>query len=303
MKKVLFSFAILSVSVGLSAQTAMPDFSKLGYKKSVMYTSSKGEFEEFHDQTDVVEIGTVLFNTKTNQIVGFVSEEKAETDVASATAAMSVDPNCEKYYWISPYAYCLNNPIRLVDTDGRTPKIYVETNGVGHTFVTTGEGKSTTVYTYGRYGGLDKDKSIGRSLSRTGEGVLVIMKGNEALKYIEHEVKDMGASIYEIKNGSDEKIDAHFNDMFESSDQKPSTGKYQNADNAKVVDTYDLFDNNCTTKSVEAVKVSTDGKLDLKSKGPANVDTKLYYENQKEDSQIKEIYIKDIYDEYKKNNK
>jgi hypothetical protein len=157
----------------------------------------------------------------------------------------------------------------------------------------------TTVYTYGRYGGLDKDKSSGRSLSRTGEGVLVVMKGDEALKYIEHEVKDMGASIYEIKNGSDEKIDTHFNDMFESSDQKPSAGKYQESDNARVVDTYDLLDNNCTTKSAEAVKISTDGKVDLNSKGPANVDTKLYYENQKKDSQVRQIHLKDIYDEYK----
>jgi len=32
---------------------------------------------------------------------------------------MSIDPNCEKYYWISPYAYCLNNPVRYVDPDGR----------------------------------------------------------------------------------------------------------------------------------------------------------------------------------------
>ena len=119
MKKVLFSFAILSVSAGLSAQTAMPDFSKLGYKKSVMYTSSKGEFEEFHDQKNVVEIGTVLFNTKTNHVVGFVSEEKAETDVAAATTAMSVDPMCEKYYWISPYAYALNNPVRYTDPTGK----------------------------------------------------------------------------------------------------------------------------------------------------------------------------------------
>ena len=31
----------------------------------------------------------------------------------------SVDPLCEKYYWISPYAYCMNNPIKYVDPDGR----------------------------------------------------------------------------------------------------------------------------------------------------------------------------------------
>jgi RHS repeat-associated protein len=33
----------------------------------------------------------------------------------------TVDPLAEKYYSISPYAYCLNNPIKLIDKDGRDP--------------------------------------------------------------------------------------------------------------------------------------------------------------------------------------
>ena len=31
----------------------------------------------------------------------------------------SLDPLCEKYYHISPYAYCANNPVRFIDPDGR----------------------------------------------------------------------------------------------------------------------------------------------------------------------------------------
>lgn len=31
----------------------------------------------------------------------------------------TMDPLCEKYYSISPYAWCMNNPVRLVDPDGR----------------------------------------------------------------------------------------------------------------------------------------------------------------------------------------
>jgi RHS repeat-associated protein len=34
---------------------------------------------------------------------------------------LTIDPLCEKYPWISSYAYCLNNPIRFVDMDGRDP--------------------------------------------------------------------------------------------------------------------------------------------------------------------------------------
>ncbi|MFR8632528.1 MAG: RHS repeat-associated core domain-containing protein, partial [Barnesiella intestinihominis] len=32
---------------------------------------------------------------------------------------MTMDPLCEKYYSISPYAYCNNNPVKYVDPDGR----------------------------------------------------------------------------------------------------------------------------------------------------------------------------------------
>ena len=34
---------------------------------------------------------------------------------------LSVDPLVDKYLWISPYAYCMWNPIKYVDPDGRLP--------------------------------------------------------------------------------------------------------------------------------------------------------------------------------------
>lgn len=34
---------------------------------------------------------------------------------------LAQDSKLEKYYAISPYAYCLNSPIRLFDNDGREP--------------------------------------------------------------------------------------------------------------------------------------------------------------------------------------
>jgi len=115
----LFLLAVTTASSCLFAQTTKNPFSELGYKKQITYTSSKGEFEEFHDNADIVEIGSVYFDTKTNKVVGYVNEEKEKEEVATATSAMSVDPLCEKYYWISPYAYCLNNPVNFIDPDGR----------------------------------------------------------------------------------------------------------------------------------------------------------------------------------------
>ena len=31
----------------------------------------------------------------------------------------SIDPLCEKYYHVSPYAYCGGNPVNRIDPDGR----------------------------------------------------------------------------------------------------------------------------------------------------------------------------------------
>lgn len=115
----LFLLAVTTASSCLFAQTTKNPFSELGYKKQITYTSSKGEFEEFHNNADIVEIGSVYFNTKTNKVVSYINEEKENAEVATATSAMSVDPLCEKYYWISPYAYCLNNPVNAIDPDGK----------------------------------------------------------------------------------------------------------------------------------------------------------------------------------------
>ena len=41
----------------------------------------------------------------------------------------SMDPLCEKYYHISPYAYCAGNPVRYVDPDGRYLAMY-DDNGI-----------------------------------------------------------------------------------------------------------------------------------------------------------------------------
>lgn len=117
MKKILLPLIILSISVVLYSQNENP-FAKFGYDVLVA-SSSKGEFEEFHDQTDIVEIGSILYNTRTNEIVTVLDREEASSGISSATTAMSIDPLCEKYYWISPYVYCMNNPLRYVDPDGR----------------------------------------------------------------------------------------------------------------------------------------------------------------------------------------
>jgi RHS repeat-associated protein len=42
---------------------------------------------------------------------------------------ISVDPEFEKYPEVSPYTYCLNNPMKFIDPDGKKVQIIFEENG------------------------------------------------------------------------------------------------------------------------------------------------------------------------------
>jgi hypothetical protein len=166
-KRFFLSFIGLAAFSCLFAQTFKSPFSQYGYKKQVMYTSSKGEFEEFHGMEDVVEVGSVFFNTKTNSVVGYINKTDI-AEVASATSAMSVDPLCEKYYWISPYAYCMNNPVNAIDPDGRST--WVMNNSDGTYRVIGGDlyDKDKNIYSYSmKDGDLVRGNSIGVTTSIT----------------------------------------------------------------------------------------------------------------------------------------
>ena len=153
--------------------------------------------------------------------------------------------------------------MKLVDPDGATPRIYVETKGVGHAFVSVVVKGETIVYTYGRYLGGDKNKSSLNTTDPTGKGVLIKLTGSDAKKYITHEVDDMKASAFEFDDASDERVMEFFDGLF-SSGTKLSQGdavkydanpnKYGSSEDARVVDQYSLFTNNCVTTSTKGIK-------------------------------------------------
>lgn len=118
MKKVL----LVLIGIGLPALFAQAQksegnpFARLGYQADV-YTFSRNK--EFHDQDMIVEIGDVLYNTKTKEVVGFVTERDSLIELRPELQSMSIDPHAEKYYSVTPYAYCMNNPVKYIDPDGR----------------------------------------------------------------------------------------------------------------------------------------------------------------------------------------
>ncbi len=174
------------------------------------------------------------------------------------------DPLAEKYASMSPYMYCGGNPVMYVDTDGKEPRIFVETKGVGHAFVTVGSGDNTIVYTYGRYGELGKNKSFARSTTPTGEGILIRLSGERAKEFIKGQMIEKGAKAYEFKDGSDDAVMKYYDDLFYSSDKIPKVGKYAGDSDARVINTYNLFNNNCVTTSIDGIKAGSKESIDLK---------------------------------------
>ena len=169
----------------------------------------------------------------------------------------------DKYPSISPYNYCVWNPIKLVDSEGLTPRIYVETKDFGHAFVSVEVNGKLIVYTYGRYAGGDKNKSSFGSSDPTGMGVLVRLTGDAAQQYINHKVKDNHASTYEFCDASDEKVMQYYDNLFssgkkldsyEASRYNNNSSNYGTSDDARVIDQYFLLNNNCVTTSIKGIR-------------------------------------------------
>jgi RHS repeat-associated protein len=174
---------------------------------------------------------------------------------------LSIDPLTKDYPELTPYQFASNTPIWGVDWDGLEVRVYTETEGAGHTFISVGKDDDLVVYTYGRYAGTNTE-SHGINILSNGPGVLVKLSGSTAKQYIRSKQNIDGAKAFEITDVKDADVAKFFEDQLNSSTQSPTKGEYAGKENAKVIDEYKLFSNNCTTKACEAINQAGSKALD-----------------------------------------
>lgn len=193
-------------------------------------------------------------------------------DVAGVPMWTSVDPLAEKYYNVSPYAYCHNNPVMLVDPDGRDgvyivfPDYKISTplgkiSGLGHAGVLLIDNKSglTKYYEYGRY---DKEGK-GLVRSQTIPNVEIGKDGKPT-----HESLQKTLSAISEKAGQGGRIEGAYieSENFESMNNYAKQRLKDNQNDNRTP--YSLTSNNCGTFAKDVLEADPN----VKKKSPSIID-------------------------------
>ena len=111
------------------------------------------------------------YNAKEEQVIGNIGliDYGARFYDPDLSRWTTPDPLAEKYYGISPYAFCNNNPVNFVDLDGRSTWVVANPNG---TYTIKGgnlydNDLNIYVVTYDEDGNMNIGESIGRTTSIT----------------------------------------------------------------------------------------------------------------------------------------
>lgn len=206
MKKVILTLSII-LATCVGATHAQAVFRKYGFNKKPL-TLSKGKYNEFFTNDEVVQIGTVRFNTRTNKVIQLLEEDTTKTNYLSDRSSIwySVDPLAEKFPNYSPYVYCKDNPVIYVDPDGKWPK------AIHHKLIDNAFGaKSPYAKTFGR-----TELTLMKMGSDNADGIL---NGNQddSREFI-HGMKPKSMSTGDAKNAANEWIQDNVKEFVETGD-------------------------------------------------------------------------------------
>jgi RHS repeat-associated protein len=165
---------------------------------------------------------------------------------------------------LNGYAYCYQNPVRLIDPDGNQVDVIVDKGNwfkgdVGHTFISVGSGDNQTVYTYGRWAGTYPVLGVHGPLNN-GPGVMIKLVGEDARAEIKNYISKYDAQVYRISNVDESIVKSYLDNQFISSSTLPNQKKYKDDTRAHVIDEYSIPSNTCTTKSEGALKAGLKGR-------------------------------------------
>jgi hypothetical protein len=127
MKKLFLLFFCLFLAKISFAQTPQTEFKRTTFEppktvngfKVRWATLSKGKYQEVFTNDTIQQIGSVYFNRITGEVVGEVVKDSLYFPADVSSRWWSVDPLAAKFPEQSPYVFVDNNPIYLIDPDGR----------------------------------------------------------------------------------------------------------------------------------------------------------------------------------------
>ena len=138
MRKKLIISAMILCSITIFAQDNDNPYSIFGYEPKISeVTYSEIELFYLHNIDTTAFVQTLAFDFENGNVYLYgINNLPLGTlllDKETVARFTTIDPLCEKYYSVSPYAYVLNNPVRFIDPDGLS---HYSINPEGHVTLT-----------------------------------------------------------------------------------------------------------------------------------------------------------------------
>ncbi|MCR9778953.1 PAAR domain-containing protein [Vibrio parahaemolyticus] len=130
--------------------------------------------------------------------------------------------------------------------------VWVETQGTGHTLLTVHD-SDITMFSYGRY-----DDLYPNTFGTQGEGVLIKASNKDCKSYLREQLFVKDAHVFKVTDVKVFEVFDYLNNIWSSSNEYPdsSLSGELTKEHGRVIDSYNLFERNCTTTMVDALNKS-----------------------------------------------